>query len=147
MNTAIAEVIGIDHIYITVSDMARSEAFYDLVLRDTLGFSKAGYFQLAADRHLSYYNRVFGFVLRPARLAKAHEPYAPGLHHFCFRVEAEAEVHAVAQALMQAGIAATTARRYPEYAKDYTATFFEDPDGMRLEVTNFRQERRDRFAR
>ena len=24
-----AEVIGIDHIYITVTDMARSEAFYD----------------------------------------------------------------------------------------------------------------------
>ena len=27
---------------------------------------------------------------------------------------------------------------------DYTATFFEGPDGIRLEVTNYRQERRDR---
>lgn len=28
------EVIGIDHIYIAVSDMARAEAFYDRVLGD-----------------------------------------------------------------------------------------------------------------
>ena len=35
---------------------------------------------------------------------------------------------------------------YPEYAADYYATFFEDPDGIRLEVTNFREERRRRFV-
>jgi len=33
---------------------------------------------------------------------------------------------------------------YPKYAPDYWATFFSDPDGIRLEVTNYRQERRDR---
>jgi hypothetical protein len=36
---------------------------------------------------------------------------------------------------------------YPEYANDYTATFFEGPDGIRLEVTNYRQERKDRHDR
>jgi catechol 2,3-dioxygenase-like lactoylglutathione lyase family enzyme len=35
-----AEVEGIDHISITVSDLARSEAFYDQVLLSTLGFRK-----------------------------------------------------------------------------------------------------------
>ena len=34
------EVIGIDHIYIAVSDLSRSEIFYDRVLLDTLGFRK-----------------------------------------------------------------------------------------------------------
>jgi len=34
---------------------------------------------------------------------------------------------------------------YPEYAPDYYATFFRDPDGVHLEVTNYRQERRKRF--
>lgn len=29
---------------------------------------------------------------------------------------------------------------YPEYAPDYYAIFFSDPDGIRLELTNFRQE-------
>ena len=37
-------------------------------------------------------------------------------------------------------------RLYPEYAPDYYATFFSDPDGIRLEITNYRQERRKRFA-
>lgn len=35
-------------------------------------------------------------------------------------------------------------KRYPEYAPDYSAVFFSDPDGIRLEITNYRQERRHR---
>ena len=138
------EVIGIDHIYVTVSEMERSELFYDIVLRDVLGFRKGGRFQLGPDTHLSYYNRHFGFVLRPARISRTHEPYSPGLHHFCFRVNSADDVADVARQLMDAGIAATPARLYPEYADDYCATFFEDPDGVRLEVTNYRAERRAR---
>lgn len=138
-----AEVTGIDHIYISVSDLAVSEPFYDRVMVDALGFRK-NRFALAGDPHIQYFNRHFGFVLRPARVHTPHEPYAPGLHHFCLRVESIAEVHAVAAQLQQAGIAATDAKLYPDYAPDYTATFFTDPDGVRLEVTNYRQERRDR---
>lgn len=138
-----AEVTGIDHIYISVSSLAISEPFYDRVLRDALGFRK-NTFALAGDPHIQYFNRHFGFVLRPARVHTPHEPYAPGLHHFCLRVDSIAEVHAVATQLQQSGIAATDAKLYPDYAPDYTATFFTDPDGVRLEVTNYRQERRDR---
>ena len=39
---------------------------------------------------------------------------------------------------------ASEAERHAEYAPDYWATFFNDPDGLRLEVTNYRQERRER---
>ena len=39
-HSAMTEVTGIDHIYIAVSDLARSEIFYDRVLLDTLGFHK-----------------------------------------------------------------------------------------------------------
>jgi len=138
-----AEVTGIDHIYITVSDPARSETFYDQVLLQTLGFRK-NRFTLGADPHVQYYNRLFGFVLRPARVKTLHEPYAPGLHHFCLRVDAIADVQAVAEQLIAAGIAATPAKNYPDYAPDYWATFVTDPDGVRLEVTNYRQERRER---
>jgi catechol 2,3-dioxygenase-like lactoylglutathione lyase family enzyme len=69
------------------------------------------------------------------------------LHHFCLRVDSTADVHAVATRLRSAGIDATEARLYPQYAADYWATFFSDPDGVRLEVTNYRQERRDRHDR
>lgn len=137
------EVTGIDHIYISVSDPVRSEAFYDRVLLQALGFRKHR-FVLAGDPHLQYYNRHFGFVLRPARSSTPHDSYAPGLHHFCLRVDSIAEVHTVALHLRSVGIAATEARLYPEYAPDYCATFFTDPDGVRLAVTNYRQERRER---
>lgn len=137
------EVIGIDHIYIAVSDMERSEAFYDRVLRDALGFRKNG-FAIGGDPHIQYFNRHFGYVLRPARNAIRHDGHTPGLHHLCLRVESVEDVIAVAQALQNAGIAASEARLHPEYAPDYWATFFTDPDGVRLEVTNYRQERRDR---
>jgi glyoxylase I family protein len=138
-----AEVIGIDHVYITVSDRGRSEAFYDLVLRDTLGFRKNP-FALGGEPHVQYYNRHFGIVIRPARDNRPHNPYSPGLHHFCLRVESIADVAAVAAKLRALGVAASEARPYPEYAPDYWATFFSDPDGIRFEVTNYRKERRER---
>jgi len=36
-------------------------------------------------------------------------------------------------------------RYYPEYDADYYATFFTGPDGVRLEITNFRAERQERM--
>ena len=141
-----AEVTGIDHIYITVSDLGASETFYDRVLLEALGFRK-NRFALGGDPHVQYFNRQFGFVLRPARAKSKHDSYAPGLHHFCLRVDSTADVQAVAARLRSKGIDATEARLYPEYAADYCATFFSDPDGVRLEVTNYRQERRHRHDR
>lgn len=137
------EAIGIDHIYITVSDLQRSETFYDHVLFEALGFRK-NKFTLGGDSHIQYFNRHFSFVLRPARGSNGHDPYAPGLHHFCLRVESVADVVAVANQLRAAGIEASEAERHGEYAADYWATFFTDPDGVRLEVTNYREERRHR---
>src|SRR5437868_13051891 len=60
---AAAQVLGFDHIYLTVSSLARSEPFYDGVLTGTLGFRK-GTFTLNGEPHVSYFNRHFGLVLR-----------------------------------------------------------------------------------
>lgn len=140
------EVTGIDHIYITVSDLARSQAFYDTVMCEVLGF-RSNSFEIGGDRHVQYYNRHFGYVLRPARSTAAHDPYAPGLHHFCLRVESVDDVVAASKALRAAGIDASEAHLHPGYAPDYWATFFTDPDGVRLEITNYRAERRERHDR
>lgn len=139
------DVIGIDHIYIAVTDMARSELFYDRVFLN-LGFRKNA-FPINGDPHVQYYNRHFGYVLRPAKSKQPHDPYAPGLHHFCLRVNSAEDVAQAARALRAAGIEASEPTRYPEYAEDYVATFFTDPDGVRLEITNYRQERRERHDR
>jgi len=137
------EVIGIDHIYIAVSDLARSEEFYDRVM-GILGFRKST-FPNEGDHHIQYYNRHFGFVLRPARSGHfPHDSSAPGLHHLCFRVEDSTTVDAIAQRFAEVGVDCSSPQLYPEYALDYYATFFADPDGIRLEITNYRQERRKR---
>jgi glyoxylase I family protein len=138
------EVIGIDHIYLSVSELARSEQFYDRVMH-LLGFRR-NEFSNEGDRHVQYYNRQFGLVLRPARSPRRpHDPGSPGLHHLCFRVEGIETVDEVAKLLNEAGIECSAPQLYPEYAHDYYAVFFSDPDGIGLEVTNFRQERRRRM--
>jgi len=66
------------------------------------------------------------------------------MHHFCFRVESADDVYRIAKKLQADGIASVPAQLYPEYSPDYVATYFKDPDGIKLEITNYRQERRDR---
>jgi glyoxylase I family protein len=140
-----AEIIGIDHVYLSVRSLERSEAFYDLVLLGALGFRK-NRFAIGGDPHVQYFNRLFGVVLRPARQGTAaHDPYAPGLHHLCLRVEGAGDVDRVARALAASGVAVSEPKIFAEYAPDYYAAFVTDPDGMRLEITNFRAERRERM--
>ena len=141
------EVEAVDHIYVAVSDLARAEAFYDRVMR-LLGFKK-GTKPIAGERHLHYFNPITQYTIRPAKSAGPHDPYAPGLHHVCFRVPSPAQVDEAAAGLVALGVAATPPALYPEYADDYYATFFEDPDGIRLEVVALRSMRvlvRDRWA-
>lgn len=54
----------------------------------------------------------------------------------------EVSVDRAARELREAGIEVTEPRHHPEYAPDYYATFFEDPDRIGLEVMNFREIRR-----
>lgn len=126
------EVLGLDHIYLTVSDMERAERFYDGVMR-ILGFRK-GDKPIAGEPHAHYFNRALQLTIRPARSGAAHDPYAPGLHHLCLQLPSRADVDAAASALRDRGIPATEPRLYPEYNPDYYATFFTDPDGIRLEL-------------
>jgi catechol 2,3-dioxygenase-like lactoylglutathione lyase family enzyme len=131
--------LEIDHIYVAVSDLARSEAFYDRVMR-FLGFKK-GTFPIAGERHLHYFNRAMQYTIRQAKSGGPHDPYRPGLHHLCFRVASREQVDEAAAGLQALGVAATAPAPYPEYAADYYATFFEDPDGIRLEIVALRKGR------
>jgi catechol 2,3-dioxygenase-like lactoylglutathione lyase family enzyme len=135
------EVTGLDHLYLAVSDFDASERFYDAVMK-TLGFKK-GDKAIGGERHAHYFNRQMQLSIRPARTAVAHDSYAPGLHHLCFRVADPASVDAAACALEALGIRVTAPKLYPEYADDYYASFFEDPDGIRLELVALRKARRE----
>ena len=126
------EVIGVDHIYLTVADFPRAEKFYDTVL-GLMDFRK-GDRDIGGDPHRHYFNRVLQISIRPARATTTHDPYAPGLHHLCLQVATTADVDRLAALLRGAGIAVAGPTYFPEYAGDYYALFFADPDGLRHEI-------------
>jgi catechol 2,3-dioxygenase-like lactoylglutathione lyase family enzyme len=135
------EITAIDHVYLTVRDFARSQAFYDELFH-FMGFKK-GDMSIDGDPHAHYFNRVTQISIRPARSGLPHDPYSPGLHHLCLRVLDRASVDRVGAFLEQQGIPHERPSLYPEYASDYYAVFFTDPDGLRFEVVAERQLRRD----
>lgn len=129
------EVLGIDHIFISVSELPRSTAFYDQVLR-LLGFRK-GTDNVGGQPHVHYFNRGLQYTLRPAKPdSGAHDPLRPGLHHLCFQVPDMNAVDEVANELARLGVDVSAPRIYPEYGEDYYAIYFRDPDGIELEVVN-----------
>jgi glyoxylase I family protein len=135
------EVLGLDHLYLAVRDLARSVAFYDPVMR-ALGFRK-GDRAIGGEPHVHYFNRVLQISLRPAGPGTPdHDSYAPGLHHLCLQVQDRAAVELAAETLQRLGVETTQPAEYPEYSPDYYAIFFEDPDGLRLEIVNRRATRR-----
>jgi glyoxylase I family protein len=140
------EVIGVDHIYLTVSDFARAEAFYDKVLA-VLDYRKLDA-PIGGEPHRHYFNKVMQISIRPSH-AGAHDPYAPGLHHLCLQVRDNEAVDKAAKLLRAAGIDATEPAFYPQYADDYYAIFFADPDGIRHELVARRARRKlvaERYA-
>jgi catechol 2,3-dioxygenase-like lactoylglutathione lyase family enzyme len=139
-----AEVIGVDHVYLAVSDLARARGFYTAVL-GALGFVHADE-PIGGEPHAHYWNRALQLSIRPAHATDArHDPYAPGLHHLCFQVRDRAAVDAAHEKLRGLGFAASAPRLYPEYNPDYYTTFFTDPDGIRLEIVA-RKAKRDEIV-
>lgn len=136
------EVVGLDHVYVTVADFARSEQFYDRLMA-FLGFRKTDK-QIGGEPHAHYINRVMQYSIRPARGGSVgHDAYVPGLHHLCFQVPDRAAVDEVHATLTQWGVEASAPRVWGEYNDDYYATFFSDPDGLRLEVVARSKYRRE----
>ena len=133
------EVVGVDHVYLTVSDMVRSLAFYDTVL-GLLDF-RALDAPIGGDPHRHYFNKVMQISIRPAK-GGTHDPYAPGLHHLCLQVADKAAVDRIARLLRDAGIEISDPALYPQYADDYYAIFFDDPDGIRHEIVARRARRK-----
>ena len=138
------EVVGLDHLYLAVSDLARSETFYDTVF-GILDFRK-GDTSIGGEPHRHYFNKVMQISIRPGR-GGTHDPYAPGLHHLCLQVANSAALEKVAGLLARAGIVATEPALYPQYADDYYAIFFNDPDGLRLEIVARRARRKQTVER
>ncbi|MEM7018293.1 MAG: VOC family protein [Pseudomonadota bacterium] len=126
-------ITGLDHIYLTVSDFGVSERFYDDVM-EALGFRK-GDSPIGGDPHAHYIRPTLQISIRPAKnISAKYDAYSPGLHHLCLQAASNSDIDEAYEKLIALGIEVTAPALYPEYHPEYYATFFEDPDGLRLEV-------------
>jgi catechol 2,3-dioxygenase-like lactoylglutathione lyase family enzyme len=129
------EVLALDHIDLTASDLDRSVAFYEKVL-GALGFSR-----VAHESYIAWSNGKMNIGLRAAEpeLRDARfEKGRPGLHHIALRASARADVDEFHAFLNdEAILVLDPPAEYPQYGRDYYAVFFSDPDGVKLELVHF----------
>ncbi len=124
-----------NHLDLTVSDLARSVAFYDLVL-GALGYARSGEYAgdvpcwVIADGS----GREFSIGLHAARSDRPHDRYATGLHHLAFHTGSRAEVDAFHNLLKRENLRVLDAPAQYDYTPGYYAVFFADPDGIKLEL-------------
>jgi catechol 2,3-dioxygenase-like lactoylglutathione lyase family enzyme len=133
----------IDHIQITVKDMATAVPFYDRFL-PLLGFSLAAKSSATIDKHdfhvVEYSHPRLSFAITSPRTAFRNDPVhrrKPGsLHHLAFRAGSRAEVDRLHNELKALGAdIVSPPRHYPEYTPaGYYAVFFKDPHGIKYEI-------------
>jgi glyoxylase I family protein len=131
------DVLGFDHLDLTVNDMERSAPFYERVLGE-LGFRRM---EESGSDSVIFANGITSIAVRPAAPASRGERfnrYRVGLHHLALRAAARADVDRFHQWLLRAGVEVLDApAEYPQYGIDYYAVFFADPDGMKLELVHY----------
>lgn len=125
------------HLDLNVADPEKSIEFYDLVLGH-LGFERH---DLAPDRawwSIDYgHGASFGLEVRsPAQPApdSRHERYRPGIDHLAFHAGSRADVDALFERLIAAGVTVQDPPAEYDYSRGYYAVAFDDPSGIRLEV-------------
>ena len=136
----------IDHIDLTVRDLDRAEAFYDALL-PLLGFDLAnkgkGEEPDFEYRAVDYSHKAFSLTLVCPRPDFAEETVCrrrPGsLHHLAFGAESREEVDRLYDLVKEIPrvTIVETPKFWADYAPDYYAFFFKDPDGIKLEIVHF----------
>lgn len=133
--SATMEVLGIDHIDLTVNDLERSIRFYEKIL-GALGFSR-----VAHESYIAWSNGKMNIAVRvaaPEERGVTFNRYRVGLHHLALRAKDRADVDRFHEFLVREELPVLDApAAYPQYGPDYYAVFFADPDGLKLELVHF----------
>lgn len=127
-----AEISGIAHIQLSVSEMQRSVPFYSTFLK------AMGMTPVLEDS--SFYYCVggrTGVAITPVAPEYASHTFrqgAVGLHHVCFRAKSREDVDALFEVAVQLSARIIREPQESNFAPGYYSTLFEDPDGIRIEV-------------
>ena len=130
---------GVDHLDLVVSDLERSLAFYQELLRP-LGYTRLSEIEGERGERVLYVGREGGMASVSLRERQSHardipyDRYDLGIHHLAFRAESRADVDERAAWLQAQGVEIESGPKEYEYTDGYYAVFFPDPDGLKLEI-------------
>ena len=115
--------LQLDHVVILVRSLERSLPWYAAML-GAIGFDKT--------RDHVWWNGSIAIDLKQAEEGTPdYQRHGPGLNHLGFTAPDHATLEAVRDAMAAAGFEVPEAQQLGTEL----ATFFKDPDGMRIEVT------------
>ncbi|GAM98582.1 hypothetical protein U91I_02217 [alpha proteobacterium U9-1i] len=131
---------AVHHVDVTVKSPEASRAFYEAVL-GFMGYVFVADHERGFDmdlRDASGFVTSFGVMrAKPESADRAHDRYAPGLHHVAWNADSRADVDALHALLLEIGATILDApAEYPRYGAGYYAVFFADPDGLKLEYVH-----------
>ncbi len=123
-------VVGIDHLVLSVGDLAPSKDFYSKVL-GFLGFR----LKYDDDDMVGWSNRKTLFWIAQADAqGRKRKPRKGdiGFHHYAFELSSRKDVDALGAFLVEHGVTIIDPPG-EYYDSSYYAVYFADPDGMKLE--------------
>ena len=118
------QTFGLDHIILTISDLARSRAFYGDLLEFPIHDIADGFFFKAGDVS------IFCFQPRQPIADDRFNEFRIGLDHLSFSAPDEAALHAFAAKLKAAGV---ETQGVETYFTGHRYVTFRDPDNIQLE--------------
>jgi catechol 2,3-dioxygenase-like lactoylglutathione lyase family enzyme len=130
---------GINHLAVTVSNLAESEARFYAPVLGYLGYQKVE--NIPGEMTL-WFNGGAGLAIniwqaKTALKTREHQRYAPGFHHCAFSVENREAVDVLHGLLIDRAIRVLDApAEYPHYAEGYYAVFFADEDALKYEAVH-----------
>jgi len=141
----------IDHIQLTVKNLARAEAFYDQLM-PILGFDLNRKSKGSVASHefevIEYCHPLLIFAINSPRAIFKEESIhrrKPGaLHHLAFKAESCEEVDGLYDKIKNIGATIVSSPQYyPQHGESYYALFFKDTEGIKYEIVHEKRVREE----
>jgi glyoxylase I family protein len=128
---------GVHHVDLVVSSIERSLPFYTQLLAP-LGYHRVSEVEGEQGETIWYISGPGTSIgLREARReSEPYDRYRVGLHHLAFEVDSRAEVDERAEWVRTQDVEVESEPQEYTYQQGYYATFFYDPDGLKLEIVH-----------